>query len=317
MNSFKPAPQELFFSKNDPKDIRLGELFKSITTPDETQGSCLTLLGYPDDEGISLNGGRAGARLAPEQIRKFLYKMTPPNLNLTSKFLDLGDLISSAPLAEKHQVAKSYVLSLLSNKSSKFVSLGGGHDYGYSDASAFLDSCLNQGIKPLVINFDAHLDVRPSHQGFHSGTPFYRLLNEYHSKFHFVEIGIQNQCNSPHHKKWALDQGAYIFDLNQIKRSSLISLFDQAPFQELPINTPCFISFDLDALSSDVAGGCSQSWPTGLTLDECLLFIARIYKTTDTRGLGLYEVSPPYDQENRTAKCAALLAYNFIFQDLL
>jgi formiminoglutamase len=66
----------IFFSKNDPQDIRLGDLAKAASF-NSPINSDLSIWGYPDDEGIFLNGGRPGAHKAPEQIRKFFYKMTP------------------------------------------------------------------------------------------------------------------------------------------------------------------------------------------------------------------------------------------------
>ena len=47
----------------------------------------------------------------------------------------------------------------------------------------------------------------------------------------------------------------------------------------------------------------------GLTLN--------ISKLADIRGLGIYEVSPPLDQNDQTSKTAALIAYNYLFQDSL
>ena len=84
---FLPTPSELFFSKNDLKDPRLGELFKNYET--EPQNLDYMIFGYPDDEGIRLNGGRPGSALAPNLIRQFLYKMTPAEsfyLNRKNKF---------------------------------------------------------------------------------------------------------------------------------------------------------------------------------------------------------------------------------------
>jgi hypothetical protein len=53
-----PTDISLFFSKDDPQDIRLGELVKSVDLPgtnvdtDTHQGGQFAIVGYPDDEGI-------------------------------------------------------------------------------------------------------------------------------------------------------------------------------------------------------------------------------------------------------------------------
>lgn len=312
---FLPISPDLFFSKNDPEDIRLGDISQNIYF-DDLKPEDYVIFGYPDDEGIRLNGGRVGAHEAPKMIRQFLYKMTPSyKKNLfRHKIHDYGDLaLTTSDLAMRHEVARKHV-SRCMQKKVRTLSFGGGHDYGFADASAFID-CYNNTTEqlPLVINFDAHMDVRPPKNGPHSGTPFYRLYEEHQNKYHFVEIGIQSQCNSPHHVQWALARNMEVFDLDYVETHGLMSLFQKPTFKNSLKNRPVYISFDIDALTASDAGGCSQSWMTGLRLNECLKFLKELYTKTDVRGLGVYEVSPIYDRDFQTSKTAALLAHHFIF----
>lgn len=323
LNHFIPNSQNLFSSKNDPDDIRLGDLFKTISmnelAKDTNHTDDFCLLGYPDDEGIQLNGGRIGAALAPTSIRQTLLKMTPQKNQ--KNFFDIGDLQISNELGQRHQSAQM-TIQILQTQKIKTISLGGGHDYGYPDASGFLKAYLplqaHGSPKPIVLNFDAHLDVRPTHNGFNSGTPFYRLLNEFENQFVFAEIGLQPQCNSIKHREWALNKKAHLFDLKDIQSvHGLLSLFNHPIFKTLTKATPIFISFDIDCLTSMEAPGCSQSWVTGLKIEDYLRFFSELSKKADIRGLGIYEVSPPLDFDKQTSKTAALLIYNFLFQDSL
>lgn len=313
-----PTASNLFFTKNDPQDIRLGDLAKPLnSTQSSFKKNVFSICGYPDDEGIQLNGGRIGAANAPASIRQFLYKMTPPTLktdNLT--IYDIGDLPSSDTLEGRHAFAEQTIYEL-QQQGSRTVSFGGGHDYGFSDASGFLKAHLDKDIRPIVLNFDAHLDVRSTDKGQNSGTPFYRLLSAYEGQFDFFEIGIQPQCNSIHHLDWAKSKGAQIFDIVNIQNNGLNSLLQTPSFQKLHRKAPLFISFDIDALTSSEAPGCSQSWPTGIKLNDYLSFFNELKKNFDLRGLGIYEVSPPLDFDNYTSKAAALIAYHFLMQDIL
>jgi formiminoglutamase len=316
VGSFTPAEKSLFFTKNDPHDTRLGELFKSTSPENPCSPDSFVLLGYPDDEGISLNGGRTGAAQGPDKIRQFLYKMTPAS-KMQTAFADIGNLISAAgDLPARHRQAQHAVFKLQEQKA-KTISLGGGHDYGYPDASGFLKAFVKAGQRPLILNFDAHLDVRPDTGGFNSGTPFFRLLSdpEFAGTFDFVEIGIQPQCNSLHHREWAKSKGAHIVDLKEVQQSGLGALFRHRAFSQVTKRTPVFVSFDIDALTASEAGGCSQAWVTGLKTEEFLQFFATLCQNTDVRGLGVYEVSPPLDTDNRTVKTAALIVYHFLFQE--
>lgn len=312
-----PTPTNLFFSKNDPQDIRLGDLSKAQDPQQSLQLNSFYLLGYPDDEGIKLNGGRIGAAEAPNKIREYFYKMTPPQSNLSQKIFDLGNTPIDISLADRHQAAKQIVAKVFSTNS-RLVSFGGGHDYGYPDTSAFIAHYKTQNIKPIVINFDAHLDVRPITNGFNSGTPFHRLLVEHQDDCHFLEIGIQPQCNSVAHREWAALNQAHIFDLKETdSESSLMALFEKEPLKNLNSKTPCFVSFDIDAITSAEGGGCSQAWTTGLKFDHYLSFFKKLSQKFDVRGLGIYEVSPTLDIDNRTSKMAALAAYYFVFGENL
>ena len=320
MTPFKPISDNLFLSKNDPEDYRLGDFIKPALISELSKADSYCILGYPDDEGIKLNNGRLGAAVAPTTIRQYLYKMTPPVLSGPELF-DAGDLNLNVDLPTRHQFAQTGIQALHARRI-RTISLGGGHDYGYPDASAFLNANLNANLsqksRPLVINFDAHLDVRPDKNGFNSGTPFFRLLNEFSGRFDFAEVGIQPQCNSLAHREWALAKQASIFTLNELNNNGgLKNLFQHPLFSQLTKATPVFISFDIDCLTSTEAPGCSQSWVTGLKTEDCLQFMAKLSKVCDLRGLGIYEVSPPLDLHNQTSKTAALLAYNFIYQGLL
>src|SRR3989338_3192277 len=310
-----PTLPQYFFSKNDPEDPRLGEYAKpaQLESNDLSKNS-FAVIGYPDDEVIRLGGGRTGASEAPKMIRQFLYKMTPSLKSVkTVPIFDFGDLHHHGDLAKRHQDALDIAIKLHAREL-RVISFGGGHDYGYSDVAGFLKKYAQNGKKPLVINFDAQLDVRPTTNGFSSGTPFFRLLTEFGSSFQFVEIGLQPQCNSRKHLEWAQNHGAELFDLATIEQDGLLSLLQNDTFKNLTLETPVFVSFDIDALSATDAGGCSQAWVTGLKTVDCLNFLAALYKRSNVRGLGIYEVSPPLDRDNQTSKTAALLAHHFLFE---
>lgn len=309
---FYPTSSELFFSKNDPTDIRLGDLFKNLTTQ-SPQENDFVICGYPDDDGIKLNGGRIGAAQAPKIIRQFLYKMTPTEYKYTNAFYDLGDLIPQNELPFRHEKAFASAKSYLQNKV-RFVAFGGGHDYGFPDAAAFIESALlHSKKKPLVINFDAHLDVRPVKDNiFHSGTPFSRLIEKYQNQFNLIEIGLQKQCNSPHHREWAKRHKVEMVDWIEIAQKGWDYVWWKPMLASLEKDTPVFVSFDIDALTASEAGGASQAWSTGLKIQDCILFLEKLYFISNVWGLGIYEVSPPLDRDFQTSKTAAILAHQFI-----
>ncbi len=320
-----PTDRELFFSRQDPQDPRLGDRVRGlgvVSTPDElskvvTKNSYV-LCGYPDDEGIRVNGGRPGAAQAPRAIRRPLYKMTPA-LSFTSGSLELfdaGDLLpTGGDLAARHAAAVTFARAAL-DKGARWIALGGGHDYGFSEADAYCEWALANGHRPLIINFDAHLDVRSTEKGLSSGTPFFRMIEKHHARgLDFVEIGIQSQCNSRAHVDWLQERGGRIILLDDwLASGEALETYVTREIEDLLIRPrPAFISVDIDAFSSAVAPGCSQSWATGLMPREFFATFELIVTRLDVRALGLYEVSPPLDQDDRTSKLAAQIAHHYIF----
>lgn len=304
------ADSSLFFSKKDPSDIRLGDCVRSLpasTPPSEVD---LFLWAYPDDEGIQLNGGRRGAAEAPRAIRTVFYKMTPDvRTPHRPRLADGGDVSLSLSLPDRHRQG-ALRAQAATDSGVPWASLGGGHDYGYADGAGFLRSQIAKGIRPVVLNFDAHLDVRPVDKGFNSGTPFFRLLTEFHGQFDFFEIGLQPHCNSRNHWDWALSQGAHLIPLAQIQKTGLLATLGEelAPF----LGRPIWISLDIDAITSSEAPGCSQSWTTGLKTEDLMSSFAWFAETFTWKAFSIYEVSPPLDSDLRTAKLAAQFLHTYL-----
>ncbi len=314
LKSFKAPHPDLFFKSTKTGDPRLGEISLSFSEDKKIAGAYV-LAGYPDDEGIRLNQGRPGAQLGPDAIRSRLYKTTRSEFHKEHfRLLDLGNIDPSLSLESKHEAGKQACYQVLKEKG-KWIGLGGGHDYGYPDGAGFLKANSQSTRKPLIINFDAHLDVRPTDQGLSSGTPFYRLLTDKQlPPFDFIEVGIQRQCNSLEHIAWAKDKGVKILFLEDMLMSGQTALkYLAEQFSEILVqsNRPTFVSVDIDCFSSSYAMGCSQAWPTGFIPNELLPFLNLLYSRLDVQALGIYEVSPPLDQDEQTVKLASQIIHQF------
>ena len=328
--SFSSTDASLFFSRNDAQDRRLGDLARALPAmklPMELDATLrevvatekgtrhFVLAGYPDDEGIRLNGGRPGAANAPDSVRRPLYKMTPgltPSHATGFQIWDAGNLLSAgASLEARHETVTKFARTALDNGVG-WIGIGGGHDYGFPDAAAFIESikAKSPSIRPLVINFDAHLDVRPTTKGLSSGTPFFRMLEKY-PDVDLIEIGIQGHCNSRSHLEWALSRGARVVTQEEVETSgeSLTTIVQRTMDDWLLRPRPVFLSVDIDGFSSAVAPGCSQSWATGFMPHDFFPCLQMLTGRLEVKMLGIYEVSPPLDQDDRTAKLAAQIIH--------
>lgn len=307
--AFLKVKEDLVFRKADTQDPRLGDLMQKIEGIKDFAGMSI-LAGYPDDEGIKRNGGRLGARDAPNTIRKYFYKMTPALLSpILPKFSDTGDLDIEGSLEERQARAIAEAKKFLA-KGARWIGLGGGHDWGYVDGTAFLDSFKEN---PLIINFDAHMDVRPMSKGTNSGTPFFQLLSR-PDPFEFLEIGLQSQCNSKAHLAWLKEKGGKSLFYDELLHSTQSQSEKILNFLEEPIRRrrSAYVSVDIDAFSSTYAPGCSQSFATGLTPDDFFRVLEVLKQRLDIKVFGIYEVSPALDLDDRTSKLAAQILQRVI-----
>lgn len=326
--NFYPIDSEIFFKSTRADDPRLGQLTQATTASklaqEELNKHTYAIIGYPDDEGVLNVGGRPGAALAPDVIRKYFYKMTPHLLeeslhNSTSNtdklsIYDIGNLNLKKLCIEEKHIAVQAEIEELTSKQIKIISLGGGHDFAYPDIASFLKQ--NKNERPLIINFDAHLDVRPHTTGINSGTSFYRIAQEF-TNFDLVQIGIQSQCNSKKHYEYCTEKSMKILSYDEFMHSNLsfteycISKLDSWIFRQ----RKCFISIDIDAFDNSYAPGCSQSFATGIRPYEFFQLFYILQSRLDVQRLGIYEVSPPLDQDDRTAKLAALIMHKYIYKN--
>ncbi len=331
--NWQSIKKEILFSRNDARDLRWGD-FSTISSPIETrelnhpQNPPIGLWGYCDDQGIAINGGRVGAAIAPDFIRKYFYKITPQTQNfspfefsspaLKTFISDYGNWLPAASLTDYVQTISPLLAEKLSHQT--MITLGGGHDFGAVDGAGFLQWCqLKQNsspksshyVKPLIINLDAHLDVRPWENGLHSGTPFSWLLDHYQDQFEFIEVGIQNQCSSPHHHQWLKERNVTVIDNDLINKVGLLPLLRER-LAGTSQAQDCFLSLDIDVFSQAQAPGCSQSWVGGMSYEEIKMSLEWLYNNKCVSLLGIYEVSPPVDIDHRTSKLAAMIINDFL-----
>jgi formiminoglutamase len=275
-------------------DFRADESLNAIEEGD------IVLWGYPDDRGVERNYGRSGASEAPNSIRQVLYRLC---LHEEKRIWDLGDFSAwSYSLSEAHERAAS-VVQKVRDRGALVVTLGGGHDWAYSDF---------KNLPMRLLNVDAHLDVRPQpheeSQKNHSGTPFRRLL-EANPDMSLGVLGLSRAQNSLEHIKWAEGRRVQMLFAHELsaKSNPLAFIEDYFRFGE----SPFALSVDLDVFSQAFAPGVSA--PTVEGIDPSLFFkFLRHYKK-QIKQLGLYELCPRHDRDQQTARLAAQIVYEFLF----
>ncbi len=276
-----------------PSDISSSR-FASTIARDSARDCTIALLGLPDDRGVKLNHGRAGAAEGPTAFRAALarYGAAEPAACSWPRVYDAGDIIPSSSSLEKTHARVTEVTQLLLARGLLPIAIGGGHDLTFPFVRAVAEK-----FSPLAgVYFDAHLDVR---QAEGSGMAFRRLIKDCRvGPLHLH--GFRPCVNSREHHAWFVAQGGH-------------APVDDAAEPALPGDAAnLFVSFDLDVIDMAHAPGVSAPNPSGWTPREAERWVLACGADPRTRCFDLMELSPPHDEGGRTARLAAHLFLTFL-----
>ncbi len=265
------------------------------------------LLGFPDDRGIKNNFGRPGANHGPTKFREFFYSQgIQAHAPAPASIYDLGDLKLAKELPETLERLKEAIHKIiLAYPKAKICVIGGGHDGAYSEIAGTLK---NPNLHH-VINLDAHSDVRPLEENgaITSGTPFYRLITE--SKLpgkNYHPFGLQKTANSASLVQWMKHNGVDSYWLeDMITPGQQLKAFQKLLAKVVP--SPWHLNIDLDGFGLEHAPGVSA--PGVFGLHPNLLLTLKKNHLKNLKTLGIFELSPPLDEGDKTSRLAAKLAY--------
>lgn len=307
MNLFeqiRPVNPELLFHKNDPNDVRLGEVVK--TDHVHYEGCAVVIIGCPQDEGVRRNGGRVGAAQAPDAIRNALYRLVVP-ADLSFDIFDMGNTVIQPTLEETHDLQSRIIQQLIAD-GKQVVSLGGGNDVAYPDCMGLAKAVGSV----LAINVDAHFDVRADRVR-NSGTPYRQLLEEGHIQAeNFYEVGSMPMVNSGAYREYLRGKNAHIYDLETVQERGIETVFREVLNGGVVGIDGVFWGLDMDVVRVSDAPGVSAINPLGLTAYEFCKLGAIAGQDSRTRIFEITEVNPTYDIDSRTAKLAAVTIHEFL-----
>lgn len=301
-----PPDEKLFFRNNDANDVRLGE----IIPQNRYENADIVILGCPQDEGVKRSGGREGAALAPDAIRREFYKLTP--FGIKTKVCDLGNINDGGSLEEMHEAHTEIVTKILSDRKRVLV-IGGGGDVSYADGLAV--SNVFGAENWIAVNVDAQFDVR-AERPRNSETAFRQLLEERLIRpAYFYEAAFQAHLASPVYYRYLQNMGVNLISLDQLRsrETSATELREQMRlnFIHHSQSLSTFFGFDVSVVRASDAPGVSAPSPVGLRAGEFLNLVTFAAKLVNTRIIEFTEVNPNFDIDNRTTKLVAIAMHRF------
>jgi len=322
-NSFYQLPDSSLWQGrvddvNDRESFRWHQVieFLDLIAADSSKisdGYCF--LGYCCDEGVKKNKGRAGAAQGPKSIRTEMANL-PCYFDENTHIYDAGNIICpDQDLRNIHAGLTDAVNTILSLNLFPLL-IGGGHDIvlghfkGLLNKKRILDPENKKSIG--IINFDAHFDLRPYHDtAGNSGTGFLQIADmceEIKEKFSYLCIGIQQYGNTRSLFKKAEELHVqYIMakDLTMDTLSKNQETVDTFIYKHDYI----YLTICSDVLSAAYAPGVSAPQPFGLHPELVITLVKHILLSGKLLGMDIAEVSPRFDNDNRTARLAAIIFF--------
>jgi formiminoglutamase len=281
--------------------------------PQGQMGFCF--LGFCCDEGVRRNKGRIGAAKAPLSIRKEMANLAC-HFHQRAALFDAGDICCIDSNLERAQdelaasVSRIYSLGLFP------IILGGGHEIAFGHYKGIIESLLYPaGEKSIgIINFDAHFDLRPFQSGGSSGSPFLQIADYCREKslgFSYFCLGLQTYGNTRSLFKTADVLGVEYILAKDIDEKKLSPIYRKLK-KYIKRHHHIYLSICADVFSSAFAPGVSAPQPFGLHPEVVLKLVKYVIQSGKVVSVDIAEVSPRFDEDNQTAKLAAIIIYAII-----
>ena len=297
-------PPKVVLRSTAPDDPRVGHLLGAALR--EGDAPQAILLGFPSDEGVRRNGGRAGAGDAPEALRTAFYHLTPdarfaPFGDLLRHTRDLGDLQVSGDV-EADQRSLGHALGPYLETGVFVIVLGGGHETSYGHFLGYKD--VGQGVG--IINWDAHADVRElKHGQAHSGSPFRQAIEDPSCRCRgYTVAGLQPHLVAAAHLAFVQQHGMAVWR-DEVGLETITSLYGEQ-------SSPLLASFDLDAVDQAEAPGVSAPNAGGLTSELWLSAAYHAGRSLAVTSADVVELNPRLDRDGQTARLAALTVWQIL-----
>lgn len=273
------------------------------------------LLGCPDDRGVANNNGRIGAAGGPAAFRKAFQRLKG-RYPLHDHLLDLGDAaVDQEALRQNLEHAAVRFTAALKDADTALM-VGGGHDYGYPFLKGLRHSTEAEAVIGCI-NIDPHFDLRPDDPEVLSGSPFYMAIERgVLVGPNLVEFGIQRHCNADFLWQYAADKGVHTVLFDRLRGGQAVEAFRVALDDLCQRCDHVAISLDLDCFQAAYAPGVSAPAVEGFTPSEVLEMLRIAATVPKVSALGIFELNPVYDQDERTARLAAVCAWHFLEERL-
>lgn len=279
------------------------------------------ILGLPHDAGVASAGGRPGAAGGPAAFRDNLRRFSGRDGVQQQLALDLDLPSNVGSLAEVHARAAAFIAEHHTQHRWSIV-VGGGSDFGYAQLRGLFDALGGSlSHRPVIgcLNIDAHLDCQPSPGVCDAQSPFFVAIEEgILDPMQLVHFGAQRHCNAKEAWEYAEAKDCSIVLFDRLRtHEDAVPLFAQKLDHLSAYCDVIALQLDLDGVAQAFAPGVSDPQSEGLAPRDIIEMMRIAGRTSTVESLGIFELNPRFDLDQRTARLAATAAYYFIAERLM
>jgi agmatinase len=270
------------------------------------------ILGVPFDNTSTF---RTGARFGPDAIRTASLNMETFSVRTGNDFEklplhDLGNLHISLDVNETLKRIQLVVQEIL-DVGKKPVTIGGEHTI----TLGILRAIAKNDVKPALVVFDAHLDLRNKLMGVHvSHATFIRRILEEGKLAKVIEVGTRGLCAEE--LNFANTKAEIeFFTVNKV-RSEGVEQISRLIKKELTGCDTVYISIDMDVLDPAYVPAVQNPEPEGLE-PHTLLDILRGICDKHVVGFDVVEITPHFDYGISAIHAAKIISEMLSYLDNL
>jgi agmatinase len=172
-------------------------------------------------------------------------------------------------------------------------SIGGDHSVSYPLVKSWLEYKNSKSINVGILHFDAHTDLLRTRLGIDLcfGSWLTHVLPELSNSKNCYQFGIRSSGKNKEH--WEKEFGINQYWTQEVKKYGAINLARKVKEELLERGVEeLYVSFDIDAIDSSIAGATGTPEPNGLMPHECLIILKEINSEIKITGADMVEIAP-------------------------
>ncbi|HNW96868.1 MAG TPA: formimidoylglutamase [Bacteroidales bacterium] len=295
---FEPVSINDYSNSNDFRPGRIGDIinaFKNENNFPSLENIDIAIIGVNEDR---LSTNNEGTSLAPDQVRKYLYRLYQNNFK--TRIVDLGNIRRGHNIEDTYFAVKN-VLSELMKAHIIPVVIGGSQDITYANYLAY--ESLGQIIN--IVSVDSSFDLGNAEQDMSSKSYLSKIImHQPNFLFNYTNIGYQTYFVDQD----AIDlMGKLYFDVYRLGHVRA-NIEEVEPY----VRNADMVSFDISSIRQSDAPGNANASPNGFYGEEACQITRYAGLSDKLSSIGFYEMNPTFDNSGQTAHLVAQMIWYFI-----